>query len=250
MAVKGLLIIQVHFVLLIVLLTHFPLRTEGVGVDYRLKGNIDSLRSNAKKTGKDALEQGRQLRKAGLRKNAKKEEQNTEDSNIESATGATGAGDNVWGIKFPVDCSKPCKESFRKFRELQVNEYANCKSDCKALRDKVDSLGRDVEKECFPEKRCWQQLEDAIFLGKLVDKDTYHKPAIVGDDLVTPGNFGKVHLGNPCQESSECRSACCPVSALGDIDEVGPQHARAYENIDDGHQCHRHCQCKNKSATR
>ena len=59
MAVKGLLIIQVHFVLLIVLLTHFPLRTEGVGVGYRLKGNIDSLRSNAKKAGKDALEQGR-----------------------------------------------------------------------------------------------------------------------------------------------------------------------------------------------
>ena len=160
MAGKGLLIIQVHFVLLIVLLTHFPLRTEGVGVDDRLKGNIDSLRSNAKKTGKDALEQLEQLhrqllRKAGLRKNAKKEEQDNEDRDTNSASGAagaTGAGDNVWGIKFPMDCSKPCKESFRKFRELQVNEYANCKSDCKALRDKVDSLGRDVEKECFQRK--------------------------------------------------------------------------------------------------
>ena len=56
-----------------------------------------------------------------------------------------------------------------------MNEYANCKSDCKALRDKVDSLGRDVEKECFSEKRCWQQLEDAVFLGKLVNKETYHE---------------------------------------------------------------------------
>ena len=141
------------------------------GVDESLKGDIDSLRSDAKKTGKDALEKGKQiLRKAGLRKNAKKEEQDNEDSDTNSAsgaTGATGAGDNVWGIKFPMDCSKPCKESFRKFRELQVNEYANCKSDCKALRDKVDSLGRDVEKECFPEKRCWQQLEDAIFFGEV-----------------------------------------------------------------------------------
>ena len=92
MASKGLLIIQVHFVLLIVLLTHFPLRTEGVGVDERLKGNIDSLRSDAKKTGKDALEQGRQLlRKAGLRKNAKKEEQDNEERDTNSASGATGA---------------------------------------------------------------------------------------------------------------------------------------------------------------
>ena len=150
-----------------------------------------------------------------------------------------------------MDCSKPCKESFRKFREFQVNEYANCKSDCKALRDKVDSLGRDVEKECFPEKRCWQQLEDAIFLGKLVDKESYpsDKAAIVGDDLVTPGNSGKIRLGNPCQESSECRSACCAPLVSDDIDEVGPLTCQAYENIDDGQQCHRHCQCKNKNAT-
>ena len=81
-----------------------------------------------------------------------------------------------------------------------------------------------------------------------MDKESYpsDKAAIVGDDLVTPGNSGKIRLGNPCQESSECRSACCAPLVLDDIDEVGPLTCQAYENIDDGQQCHRHCQCKNK----
>lgn len=177
----------------------------------------------------------------------------SEEGGTGSATGsggveaATGGNDD---IEVPGSCPASCKNSFAKFRKYQLNEYAKCKEDCKSFRDKLDSYGREVEKECFAEKRCWQQLEDAVFLRKKLSDDVYHKEeaAIVGDDQVAKGSTGDIHLGNPCTTSSECRSACCGPLVPDDFDELGPQVCLPFETIEEGKGCHRDCQCKNKKC--